>query len=217
MALCGAIGAQDSVAAADSSLVLRVLNRLMDYWTNVKGMCFETFFDTFTATAGVQSYSTSLLANGRPVEVDEMRAQLNNVDYPIEIITDQQWSDIPFKLVQALPRKCWIDTGFPNSTFYLYTIPEQTYTVYVGERRPLTNTIALATTLSFPPGYEKAIVDTLAVEIAPYFDRPVKPEMMQRAVAARQMLRTVNYVPGLSKIDFGPAPTYSYADFLRGV
>lgn len=217
MYACGALGASETVSADDAALVLRRLNRMLDSWSTVKELCFETFFDSFPMVAGTQSYSTTLSSAGRPLEVNEMRVTLNNVDYPIEIVGDAEWSRIPYKLVQALPYKCWIDTGFPNTTYNFYPIPEQAYTCYVGQRRPLTNTIALATTLSFPPGYEKALVDSLAVDIAPSFRRPVTPDMQAAAAAAKQVLRTINYTPELMAADFGSSPKYSYADFLRGI
>jgi len=213
----GAMGQGDSLQNADAQICLRRLNRMLDAWSTVKEMCFETFFDSFSLIGGVQGYSSTLLSSGRPLEVNEIRVQLNNVDYPVELIGDEEWSKIPYKLVQALPRKCWIDTGYPNNTFNFYPIPEQTYTCYVGERRPLTNAITLSTTISFPPGYEKALVDNLAVDVASTFGRQVSPELMQMAITGRKVLRTINYTPDLMNADFGSAPKYSYADFLRGI
>jgi hypothetical protein len=54
------------------------------------------------------------------------------------------------------------------------------------------------TNLSFPPGYEKALVDSLAVDVFPTFKgtrTPIPPDLKQAAIQAQMVLKNTNYRP----------------------
>lgn len=215
---CGALGQGENLSADDSALILRRLNRLMDYWSNLRGMVYEIVTDSFPAVIGTQQYSSTLLATvGRPVEVTFMYARLNSIDYKIDLVSSDEWARIPYKTVQSVPRVCWVDTSFPDDTFNLFPVPDNVYTIFVGAQKALPNTIGMATSLAFPPGYEKAIVDVLAVDIAPSFGRQVSPDLRLSADNATRAIECTNFEPivmddGLS----GPKMTPLEA-FYRGI
>jgi hypothetical protein len=109
---CGALGQGDDLKDADAQLVLRRFNRLLDSWSNVKTLCYELLFDTAMPTvAGTASYSSTLLTNGRPVRVDTIAVSRSSFYYDVELISQAQWSAIPYRLTQGVPEVCWIDWG----------------------------------------------------------------------------------------------------------
>lgn len=193
MYACGALGSADTLDADDAALALRRLNRMLDSWNNLRLSIFEEFKDTLPTVAGTQSYLSSLLAGAaRPVRVTAMYVTDGTIDYQLELLNAQQWANIPLKATRSRPAQCWVEPSMPASTFYLYPVPDKVYTLNVVQYRPLPTTLTLATTLALPPGYEKALSDCLAVDIAPSFGRSVTPDMARAASAAERSLHIAN-------------------------
>jgi hypothetical protein len=137
-----------------------------------------------------------------------MRVRQSGSDFPVEVITAEEWARINYKAARGMPDVCWYDTAYPTGLLNLYPTPDAIYTAYVAARLPLP-AITLVTAISFPRGYEKAIVDGLAVDIAPSFGRPVTADMRVAADAAEYVLRTTNYEPGLLDPSYGTIPSRS--------
>jgi hypothetical protein len=192
---CGALGQDQNLSDGDIQTILRRLNRMMDSWNTERGMIYCISEETFSTVAGQADYSSTLLAEGRPIRVDAMRAVQSQVNYPISIIDNQSWNEIVYKDVLSIPVNCWIEYGFPNATFHFYPKPDSVYEIFVMLWHPLTSDFELATVLEMPPGYAEAIVNNLAVAISGYFGRPVTPDMRNDARNSRSRLRRINYVP----------------------
>ena len=192
----GALGQGDVLSDADAQLALRRLNRMLDSWGNENQMVYALVEETFTMTAALGQYSTSLLASGRPIEIMSMFVRLSNIDWDIEFIDYQTWGAIAYKPVTSVPQYCYVDTDFPNMTMNFYPTPYAGFTCFVTSRYALTATpVTLTTNLALPPGYDKAVVDCLAVDCAPSFGRQVTPEMQAAAREAKAWLKRTNYIP----------------------
>jgi hypothetical protein len=181
-----------------AQLALRRLNRMKDSWANVSDLIFVTGTDSFTMTPALATYSTSLLANGRPVAIDSMWVVFSNISYPVTM-RDQQWFDsITYKPTPAIPNNCYYNAGMPNGTFNFYPTPYAAFTCNVVRMDAIVGAITLTTNLAFPPGYEKALVDSLAVDVFPTFKgtkTPIPPDLKQAAIQAQQVLKQTNYRP----------------------
>ncbi len=179
-----------------AQLALRRFNRMKDSWANISDLIFATTTDSFTMSPTVPNYSTALLANGRPAKIDSIWVILSNISYPVTM-RDQQWFDsITFKPTPAIPNNCYYNAGFPDGTFNFYPTPYAAFTCNVVRMDPLTSTVTLATNLTFPPGYEKAFVDSLAVDLFPSFKgskTPIPADLQAAAIAAREVLKRTNY------------------------
>jgi len=193
-----AAGVGDMYNALDSTqsaLGLRVLNRLLDTWSNESLMIFNQSESSFPMTAGVPAYSTSLLVPAaRPVEITHCFVRQSNIDYPVEIIGDNDYARIATKSIGGLPTKMYYDAGVPNSTMTFYPVPSTPYTAFLGYRAQLGNLSSLQTAISLPPGYENALVYGLATLMAPMFGRDPTPTCIYHAKASKQKLKAVNYV-----------------------
>jgi len=193
----GVLGQDQTLSSGDSQLILRVLQRMLDSWSNEKLMIYANDAETFTMTAGTQSYSTSILTNGRPVAITSLRATLGTVDYPIDEIDQLTWNDIAVKSIQSIPRQMYYDTAFPNANMFFFPVPNANYTITMYCQRALSgNTpLTLTTTLSMPLGYEQAIVDGLSVAISPFFGKQATQQMVANMIASRAKLKRVNFTP----------------------
>ncbi len=191
------IGQDQTASSADTQLVLRRLQRMLDSWSNERQMIFANTTQTFTMTAGTASYSTSLLSTGRPITIQSMVVSLSNIDYPVNMIDQQMWNSIPYKIAQAIPNQCFYDPTFPNGTMNFYPIPYAAFTCSVDCQEPLnTGTLTLATNLTLPEGYEAAIVAGLAVDIWGSFKSGMPSQQMQEEkTQTRAILKRTNYMP----------------------
>lgn len=189
----GSIG--DGVEDGVAQFALRRLNRMIQSWTNENLLVFNAYVDQIALTPGVATYSSTLLTNGRPTNIDDCIVRLSSIDYPVDLINNQDYNDIPFKATAGLPDRVYADQGFPNTTFSFYPTPSAAYTAIFNLRGPLSATMTLATTLSLPPGYEEAIVDNLAVLLGPPFKRQADQVLTSRANEGKAWLKVQNFVP----------------------
>ena len=199
----------------DAQLCLRRLNRLVDSWANDKLFAFHVKESSFTMAAGTASYSSALLSNGRPASVDTVRVRLSNVDYPIKLINNQQYSDLVLKSTASIPTLCYIDADYPNWSMTFYPTPAAAYTCYVSGRYPITSTLTLDTVLSLPPGYERALVDNLTVDIGPSFGVPAAPATVEAARASLAALKRNNAVNRVMSTNL--PGRYAIWDINRGI
>lgn len=180
---------------------LRWLNRMLDSWSNEISMLYSINTESFPLTAGTASYSTSLLANGRPVSVDFMFVRLSNIDYEVKLVDNQTFNAVTYKPTPSVPSICYYNDGFPNGTFNFYPIPYAAFTCFVDVLRVLSGPITATTDVVMPPGYEKAIVDNLAV----YMNYGLAPtqQMLNDARESRAVLKRRNYTPLIMNTGLG--------------
>lgn len=192
------LGQDQQLPDSMAQLSLRRLTRLIGSWANDNQLCFATNTDSFTMSPTVAAYSTTLLANGRPESIASMYVSLNSIDYEVTM-RDQQWFDsITYKPTPAIPNNCYYNAGMPNGTMNFYPTPYAAFTCFVARRDLLSATtpLLLTTNLSLPPGYDKAIVDSLAVDIFPTFKgtkTPIPQDLKDMAREAKRLLRLTNY------------------------
>src|SRR5258708_29824793 len=100
------LGVDQQLPDAMAQLTLRRLTRMKDWWANVSDLIFTTTTDSFTMSPTVPTYSTALLANGRPAEIDSIWVIFSNISYPV-VMRDEQWYDsITYKPTPAIPNNC---------------------------------------------------------------------------------------------------------------
>lgn len=190
-----AAGIGDQYNALDATTVAlgqRVLNRMLDSWSNENLIVYNIAQDSFAMTPGQAQYSTSLLTT-RPMEVDYVFVRQNNVDYQVDLIGDIDYANIAYKVTSGLPDQCYYNSGYPNGTFNFFPTPSTPYTAFVGYRAPLQQFTTLTTVLSLPPGYERALVYNLAAELAPAFGTQAAPSALQIADESKHAIKVPNW------------------------
>lgn len=188
------IGAGEVVSAEDQTLALRNLNRMLESWANENLMIYSTDTDSFLMTPNQADYSTSLLPK-RPVSLYSIYVRLNNIDYPVDIIDQQTFQAIPYKLTPAIPSKCFYNASFPNGTFNFYPRPYTAFTCFITSNNVLSGTVTASTQLNLPPGYEDAIVSNLAVRLCGPFEKTPHDALVATATASKAVLKRNNYDP----------------------
>lgn len=194
----GVLGQGDSApSAADANIALRRLQRMLDAWSTLQILVYAATKETVTLVAGTGAYTTASLSTPtRPVAIDGGYVRYGDVDYTLAPLTTDQYNDISVKATQGIPESLHYEPLMPHGTLTFYPVPSAAMVAHLDCRRPLAEGMTLNTTLALPPGYEKAIVDNLAVELCSGgFGRAVTGDMIAMAKASKELIKRANYRP----------------------
>ena len=197
--LLGVLAEGETPSAAVSQDALTALNQMIESWNTERLSVFSTQDQVFTWPAG--SISRTLGPSGnfvgnRPIMLDDatyFRDAGTNVSYGIKIINQQQYDGIAVKTVTSTyPQVIWVNMTYPDIELYVYPVPIRDLEWHFISVDELSQPATLATSLTFPPGYLRAFVYNLAMEIAPEFGVEPSPQVRRIAMTAKRNLKRIN-------------------------
>jgi hypothetical protein len=116
-----------------------------------------------------------------------------NVSFGIKIINQQQYDGIAVKTVTSTyPQVLWVNMTYPDIEMYIYPVPTRLLEWHFISVSELSNPASLSTVLSFPPGYLRAFVYNLAMELAPEFGIEPSPQVQRIAMTSKRNLKRIN-------------------------
>lgn len=175
--LIGAIESGESGTAAESADGLIALNAMLDSWSNQRLMAYAMQTVSKAMVAGDASYSIVSAGDfnaARPVKVQRAYMTIDDFDFPVEVIEEAEWYAIGDKTVTSdLVEKVWYNPTVASytGTINVWPVPSATNTLTLVLWVPLTALASLATTVTLPNGWERALAYNLAVEIAPEYGK----------------------------------------------
>lgn len=218
------LGKQDTLASADLDDGLDALNAMLNsWWTGESLAVFAIEQETFTTTAGVASYTIGPGATWnttRPIRVLPSVANYQSVDYPVQVIDRLQYDPIPYKQPQGIPMVLFYDREYPIGTIYLYPVPSPSgITIRLDTYQQLQSFASIATPINLPPGYIRAIINNLAIELAPDYNKDVPQSLAKVAAESKGNLKRNNRQDVLAKFDgallYGSLAYNVYSDTYR--
>jgi hypothetical protein len=116
-----------------------------------------------------------------------------NVSFGIKFINQQQYNGIAVKTATSTyPQVISVDMTYPDATMTVYPKPTRDLEWHFISVEELTNPATLVTNLTFPPGYLRAFVYNLAMEIAPEFGVEPSPQVTRIAMTSKRNLKRIN-------------------------
>ena len=202
----GIIGAGQTPAANDSALGLRLLNRdIMDPWNAIKPFSMGSVLTTGTFAASTAtrligpSGTGSFTVTPRPTTIlsaQRVDTAANPDEYfPIRVhlYSDYPWRPIPLYSSTDITDLYYDPSAtLPNGTMYAWPVPDATQTVRVETPAVMGTFATTATTLEFAPGYEAAIVKTLAELCCMAWHRPFPDGLRDEARKLRAIVQINN-------------------------
>lgn len=191
----------ETPSAALSSHALRTLNRLLNQYGSER---LTMHSETRTETAIVASQASYTVGSGgninitRPADFLDVRYQdtstTPDTEYPLHKLTDQEYRAEAFKDdTQTIPEAWYYNPTYPTGTLYLLPIPTgTTLQVVTYHRAPVSEFAATSTSVSLPPGWERALVKNLALELSPSFGRPPAPLLVFQARESLAAVKRAN-------------------------
>ena len=120
-----------------------------------------------------QAYSVGSGADfdgSRPITLHSAFVTRGGIDYPLAVLTQAQWNDILQKSTQSeIPEGIYYDPTFPAGTMRFWPVPIEALTVTLAIDMQLAAIADINDDLAFPPGYERALLYALAVDLAPEY------------------------------------------------
>lgn len=212
--LIGALAPGESLAANEATDGLATLNRMIGSWSNEKLTIFAKVREEFTLTANDGIYSMGSGADfntTRPQFIEnatiEDQSVSPTVEYPLRILRSQdEWAGVAIKdLTSTYPQYLYAEGTFPNETINLWPVPTAANKLVLYTLKPLTEISTLDTSLSFPPGYEEALVFNLALRLAPEYGRIARADVIAIATEGKAAIKRTNDKPRFLRIDGIPA------------
>jgi len=207
MRLARILGAGTAMTASEGANGLYALNSMLNSWQLERLSCYAIHKDeslTWTANAASMTVGSGGGLNiTRPIKIEDIVFTYNSTDYPVEkMLTREQYDAIPIKTnTSSFPQWAFYDPAFTLANLYVYPVPSAALTLAIYSWQTLQNFGTLDTTLSLPPGYQKAIETNLAIEIAPEYNRTIPDDVRRMAAQAKANIKTVNAVSMVAQVD----------------
>lgn len=185
----GVIASGESPSTEESTDGLAASNELLASWSALGLTIPQITRDTSVTLNGSESYALAT----RPIRIKSAAlVAVNGTAHPIEIIPAERWVAVVDRTRTGIfAEVLFCDYGYTSATIYLSPKPSAgTLELYV--YRPLSSIASLATAISLPPGYERALRLNLAVELASEYGRPVPPELLANAAEAKTAITNLN-------------------------
>jgi hypothetical protein len=167
--IAGVLGNNETANAWQADQGLVVLNDMLDLFSIDRTYIYSVEQNNFSLTSGTASYtigSGGTFNMARPPFIDNVFIRLNSIDYPLKKINNQDYDSIAYKANGEFPQYFYYDAAFPLGTIYIYGVPTTGMTIYIDTWTPLTQIATLATTVSFPVGYNTMLKYQLARRLA---------------------------------------------------
>lgn len=169
----GAVAAGEAPDADEQSDALAALNQIIESW-NLQGLAlYRRENVAYSLVPSQQSYTIGSGANfngARPITLNGAFVTRGGIDYQLEPLTQAQWNEILQKSQESqLPEAVYYEPTFPDGTLRFWPAPLESLTVTLAINMQLGAIADINDDLAFPPGYERALVYALAVDLAPEY------------------------------------------------
>lgn len=192
------LGAGDPMDPNDAEDGLLSLNMMLDAWQAERLFCYALEESTFALSAGVDSVTIGPLGDV-PIAVRPPRIEFaftrdaNDVDRPMDIVPAEVFAGITIKsLGNAYPSVLYYRPAYPLGVATIWQLPVAGLTLHLGMWTILTEYASLETVVSLPPGYEDAIVFSLAERACPEYGRAIPRDLERMAQKARANIQQNN-------------------------
>lgn len=190
----GAVTKSETISADDAADALSSLNAMISSWSLDSLLVYASILESFTLTAGDSSYtigSTGDFNTSRPTEILSAYIRDNTTDTGLNIITEEEYDTISVKSFSGKPSLICYTPSYPLGTIKLDKLPDQTYTLFLLSKKPFSS-YALSDDVTLPPGFERAIVYNLALELAPEYGQPLDASVASIARDSLSLIKTAN-------------------------
>ena len=207
--LLNALGTGESVGSDLQADILGALNTMLDSWNLERLIIYSVERKTFTLIASTNPHtigSGGQINVARPVKIDTASIIESDVEYPLEIISKERFQQESAKATQTatIPRYLYYDPQYDASGLgrvYLLPIPATANTLALYLWTALSTAITWGGTITFPPGYQRAIEYNLAIEFAPEVNRQPSEAVVKVAVESKAQVKSINMPILYAEID----------------
>jgi hypothetical protein len=189
---CGALTKYDVATADEMSDALQSLNDLLGSMANHALLAYYRTVEDFPIVSGQTDYT---IGDGgdfdtvRPINIASAYIRQSTIDHDVYPVSDSIYASISSKNTGGIPRYLNYTNATPLSTIKLYPAPATGYTLFLVSEKQV-STLTLNTTLNFPAGWNRYLVNQLAIELAPEYGAQIPQETYLAATQALDSITT---------------------------
>lgn len=199
----GVIAAQAQPTAAQVQQALRKLNNMIEIW-NIEGLMVYGATENILPLVSNQGVYTigvggnlniSYPENITSAFIRDTTLPTNNItDYPLYLYTNQEWAynPIKFQAAQWPNWGVWFNMTFPLVEAHLAPIPTTSQYVMTFWTDNVINSMTQSTVVALAPGFRRAIVSNLYIELAPSYQIEVPQGIQAIANNSKAVIKTNN-------------------------
>lgn len=214
----GVLEAGEPIQADDAGDALTTFAQMVDSWALETLMIPIVGVVTKQLTNDVSEYTIGIypdpvpdpvpvnhIETARPEKIISsfIRDQYNT-DYKIDPIDTTTFADISRKTNSSRPSRMYTRKGWPLNTLLFDSTPYADETLYLEVIQPLSTilpTASLTDVINLPPGYEKALVYNLAIDLADEWQQSVSAVVATNAIETKKWIKRGNYRDIVLKCD----------------
>lgn len=203
--LLGVLASGETTTADEAQDSLYSLNSIIDSFSANPQYYFCTQAEQFALSPGQNTYTigndpdaspTANWVTARPIRIVGAFVRVSNVDTPLALITEQYWTNIANKAATGTPTKLLYRPNIPYGQVIVYPTPVALAPqIFIKAERMIQSYASLVSTQYLPPGYQRLLELSLAMELAPEYGTQVKPEILANLRADLDSLIRTNIQP----------------------
>jgi hypothetical protein len=169
------------------------LNGILDEWNATRIATYEASFTEWTLTPALDPHTIgptgTFVVTQRPVRILGANLTIGTgtslVRYRIDVRDAKWWEDQPVPNIQSsVPTDLYYSADWPNGSLYFWPVPTAAYGVELVVAFVLAQ-LTVNSAFSMPPGYQRALMLTLAEDLLSPLSQPANPMLMEKARKAR--------------------------------
>lgn len=125
---------------------------------------------------GSPVFTSADFNTGRPIRIVGAFTRSGSTDTPLGLITEQYWTNIQTKSEAAAPTKLLYRPSAPFGQVVVYPVPTGSTSIFIRAEKMLVSYASLVDSQFLPPGYQRLLELSLAVELAAEYGSKASPE-----------------------------------------
>lgn len=197
MRLIGVLSTRDTPDAQDANDAFSSLNMMLEQWSIEDLMCYQFENNVFNTVINQALYTIGTSGTPdwnsiRPTEITSAFVRVGSIDCPLQLMSNEEYYGVSMKILASVPSGLYYQPEYPLGKIFLYPVPQIVYPIGITATKQFTAFAGLTTAISLPPGYLKALIWNLAIEIAPEYGKEVSGVIAKKAIDAKALIKGKN-------------------------
>ena len=198
---CGGIIAEGEEPSADLMQDSKeALGTMLDSWSLEELVVYGKLeqVKTWPANSALETLGpTGSLVGLRPISLypsTYFTTTGGELSYPISLITREEYNSIGSKSITSnIPELLHLSPDMPDATLRIYPVPTVEVEMHFMSMLALDMPgVDLSDEFDFPPGYERALIYNLAIEISPELGIQPSATVQRLAVVSKRNIKRIN-------------------------